>query len=70
MKPSRTFWDPPKEKAFLCPPFLSSYLFILSFCLLRATPAAYGDSQARGPIAVTAASLYHCHSNAGSKQPL
>ena len=44
--------------------------FFLSFCLFafsRATPAAYGGSQARGPIGVIATSLRHSHSNAGSE---
>ena len=35
--------------------------------LFRAAPAAYGSNQARGQIKATAASLYHSHSNAGSK---
>ena len=37
------------------------------FPLFRATPAAHGGSQARGPIRATAASLYHSHSNVRSK---
>ena len=50
-------------------------LFFLSFfffCLLSfmAAPAAYGGSQARGPIGAVAASLHHSHSNAGSKPRL
>ena len=32
-----------------------------------ATSAAYGGSQARGPIGARAASLHHSHSNMGSK---
>ena len=36
------------------------------FCLFRAAPAAYGGSQARGPIRATAAGLHHSHSNVGS----
>ena len=35
-----------------------------SFCLFRATPEAYGGSQARGLIRAVAASLHHSHSNA------
>ena len=31
-------------------------LFYFIFCLFRAVPAAYGGSQARGPIRATAAS--------------
>ena len=34
-------------------------------CLFRATPKAYGSSQARGPIGATAASLHHGHGNVG-----
>ena len=33
----------------------------------RATPVAYGLSQARGPIRAVAAGLHQVHSNAGSK---
>ena len=39
-------------------------VFFLSF---RATPTAYGGSQARGPIGTVAAGLHQSHSNAGSK---
>ena len=34
--------------------------------LFRATPVAYGGSQAMGPIGATAASLHHTHSNTRS----
>ena len=37
------------------------------FCLFRAAPAAYGNSQAGGHIEATAAGLYHSHSNEGSE---
>ena len=37
-------------------------------CLFRATPLAYGSSQARGQVGAAAASLCHSHSNAESKQ--
>ena len=37
------------------------------FFLFRATPAAYGSSQARGQIEAVAAGLCHGHSNSGSK---
>ena len=40
---------------------------VLIFLLVRAAPAAYGDSQARGPIGLTDASLHHSHSNVGSE---
>ena len=36
----------------------------------RATPVAYGGSQARGRIRATAASLHHSHSNVGSEPHL
>ena len=35
------------------------------FFLFKATPVAYGSSQARGWIRTAAAALSHCHSNAG-----
>ena len=38
--------------------------FLLSFCLFRAAPGAYGGSQARGPIGAVAAVLHHSHSTA------
>ena len=38
--------------------------FFFSFLLFRATPVAYGGSQARGRIRATAADLRHSHSNA------
>ena len=37
------------------------------FCLFRAAPAAYGNSQARGQIGDASAGLYHSHSNGESK---
>ena len=43
------------------------YLFILLF---RATPMAYGVSQARGPRGATTVGLRHSHSNTGSKPHL
>ena len=36
--------------------------FFFFFCLFRATPVAYGGSQARGQIGATAASPHHSHS--------
>ena len=47
--------------------FKSSSVSIFIFYLLRATPTAYGGSQARGQVRVTAASLHHSYINAGSK---
>ena len=37
---------------------------VFFFCLFRATPAAYGGSQARGLIGATASGLCQSHSNA------
>ena len=51
-------------------------LFFFSFfekkkiCLFRATPTAYGASQARGWIRAVVACLHHSHSNAKSKLQL
>ena len=39
------------------------YKLFFFFFLFRATPVAYGGSQARGPVRATAASLHHKHSN-------
>ena len=44
--------------------FLKSYLFIYLF---RATPEAFGCSQAKGQIGAVAAGLHHSHSNVGTK---
>ena len=47
--------------------------FLFFFCLFafsRASPSAYGGSQARGLIGAVATSLYHSHSNVGSEQSL
>ena len=44
------------------------YIFFFSvFCLFRATPAAYGGSQARAQIGAVAAGLRQSHSNAESE---
>ena len=45
-------------------------LFFCFFCFFRATPSAYGGSQARGQIWAVAAGLHHSHSNMGSKPRL
>jgi len=54
----------------LCIEFSSLQLPILAFfffnVFFRASPAAYGGSQARGPIGALAAGLHHSHSHAGS----
>ena len=44
--------------------------FVVVFCPSRATPAAYGGSQARGLIRAFAAGLGQSHSNARSKPHL
>ena len=53
---SRTFQSP-----------ISSSSSSSSFCLFRATPMAYGSSQARGQVGAVAAGLHHSHSNARSE---
>ena len=44
--------------------------FFFSFGLFRAASAAYGSSQARGQIQVTAGGLHHSHINARSEPHL
>ena len=46
---------------------LRASFFFFVFCLFRATPAAHGGSQAKGPIGAVAAGLYHSQSNAESE---
>ena len=46
------------------------FCFVLSFCLFRAAPMAYGGSQATGQILAVAAGLHHSHSNSGSEARL
>ena len=50
--------------------FILFYLFILVFCLFRATPMAYGGPQTRGLIGAVATGLHQSHSNARSKPHL
>ena len=50
----------------ICFYFILFILFFV-FCLFRATPEAYGDSQARGQIGAIAAGLCHSHRNMGSE---
>ena len=46
--------------------FYTWFFFFFFFSgLFRATPKAYGESQARGPIRAVAAGLCHSHSNTG-----
>ena len=44
-----------------------SFFFFCLFAFSRATPAAYGDSQARGQIGAVAPSLHRSHSNTRSR---
>ena len=46
------------------------FFVLFCFLLFRATPAAYGSSQARGCIGAAAAGPRHSHSNVGSKPRL
>ena len=66
---SRCFPFPPRTQGCLCG-WTSLFFFFRSFCLSRATPAAYGGSQARGLIRAVAAGLHHSHSNTGSEPRL
>ena len=53
--------------------FLFLFIYFFIFCLFAiswATPAAYGGSQARGPIGAVATSLRQSHSNVGSEPRL
>ena len=43
------------------------FYFLISFLLFKASPGAYGSSQARGPIRAAAAGLHHSHSDMGSQ---
>ena len=45
-------------------------IYIYIFCIFRATPMAYGGSQANGQIRAVATGLCHSHSKAGSKSCL
>ena len=56
------------EEVFMGIGNMSSTIFtFFYFCFFRATPMAYENSQVRGGIRATAASLHHTHSNARSK---
>ena len=46
----------------------SAFFFFFGL-FFRATPAASGSFQARGPIGAVAAGLCHSHSHAGSESP-
>ena len=43
------------------------FFFYFLFFIFRATPVAYGGSQARGQIGAVAAGQYHSYSNVGSE---
>ena len=47
--------------------FILLFILFFNFFLFRATPSAYGSSQARGVIRVSAAGLCHSHSNTRSE---
>ena len=57
-------YDPEATMVFLTLTFI--YMFVI-YCLFKASPVAYGSSQARGRIRDVAAGLHHSHSNVGSK---
>ena len=46
---------------------LNKFFFFLVSCLFRATPMAYGGSQAGGLIRAVATGLRQSHSNTGSE---
>ena len=46
------------------------HFFVCLFLLFRAAPAAYGGSQAKGPVGATTAGLRHSHSYEGSESRL
>ena len=50
--------------------FYLIFIFFGLFAFSRATPAAYGSSQARGRTGAVAAGLHQSHSNARSEQHL
>ena len=62
------FWEYWGDCAFItCCQVFQVFLFFFFFVFVfRAAPAAYGGSQARGPVGAVDASLHHSHSNAGS----
>ena len=47
--------------------YVCVYIYIYIYLLFRAACTTYGGSQARGQIGAAATSLYHNHSNTGSK---
>ena len=59
-----------RSLSFFCLFFLLIIYIYIFFLLSRATPAAYGGSQARDLIGVVAAGLHQSHSNARSETSL
>ena len=51
----------------LSPDSLFFFFFLSFFAFSRASPVAYGGSQARGRIRAVAAGLHQSHSNSGSE---
>ena len=49
----------------LTPELIIIFVLFCLFAFSRAAPAAYGGSQARGPIEAVAGSLLQSHSNVG-----
>ena len=56
----------PQTKPFFLLPVNAAQIIYL-FIFFRATPVAYGASQARGRIRAAASGLHHSYSNTGSK---
>ena len=52
------------------PPSFLLYFYFCLFAFSRATPVAYGDSQARGLIGAVSAGLHQSHNNTGSEPHL
>ena len=70
--PEKRWWkrfetDHPSFLSSFLPSFLPSFLSFSFFSLFRATPAAYGSSQARVQTRAVAASLHYSHGKAGSE---
>ena len=59
--------EPSQSQVFSMDDGFLSVFFLSFFCLSRATPTAYGGSQARGHIGAASAGLHHSHSNMGSE---
>ena len=68
LQSSSHFFFQVQLRVFNCTFSRNHILVLLNFLFLlfRATPEAYGGSQARGQIRAGAAGLHHSHSNTGS----